>query len=236
MKDEKQGNPRHVAIIMDGNGRWAQAQGLPRALGHKAGMESLRSIVEACPDLGIEYLTVYAFSTENWKRPRLEIEALMRLMSEYIDSELDRLNRKGVSIRILGDIQPIPAALRSKVEGAVAMTSGNQGLRFSIALNYGGRQDILQAAQALAKRALHGEDPDRWTEEDLQKCLYTGDMPDPDLMIRTGGDLRISNFLLWQLAYSELWTTSTYWPDFTPEHLAGAIQDYCGRQRRFGGI
>lgn len=236
MKDEKQGNPRHVAIIMDGNGRWAQAQGLPRALGHKAGMESLRSIVEACPDLGIEYLTVYAFSTENWKRPRLEIEALMRLMSEYIDSELDRLNRKGVSIRILGNIQPIPAALRSKVEGAVAMTSGNQGLRFSIALNYGGRQDILQAAQALAKRALHGEDPDRWTEEDLQKCLYTGDMPDPDLMIRTGGDLRISNFLLWQLAYSELWTTSTYWPDFTPEHLAGAIQDYCGRQRRFGGI
>lgn len=236
MKGDKQATLRHVAIIMDGNGRWAQTKGLPRALGHKAGMESLRKIVEACPELGIEYLTVYAFSTENWKRPKLEIEALMRLMSEYIDSELDRLHRNGVCIRILGDINPIPAALRSKVEAAAALTAGNRGLKFSIALNYGGRQDILQAAQTLAKRALQGENPDQWTEEDFQKCLYTGAMPDPDLMIRTGGDLRISNFLLWQLAYAELWTTQTYWPDFTPEHLAGAIQDFCGRQRRFGGI
>jgi len=236
MKDEKQGSLRHVAIIMDGNGRWAQAQGLPRALGHRAGMESLKKIVEACPDLGIDYLTVYAFSTENWKRPKLEVEALMRLMSEYIDSELSRLKKNGVRIKILGDILPVPAALRSKIENAVMETANNQGLTFSIALNYGGRQEILQAAKRLAHQALQGEDPDQWTEEDFQKSLYIGDLPDPDLMIRTGGELRISNFLLWQLAYSELWTTPIYWPDFTPDVLAQALHDYGSRQRRFGGI
>lgn len=236
MTESGQKGPQHVAIIMDGNGRWAQAKGLPRTLGHRAGTQTIKTIVEACPSLGIRYLTVYAFSTENWKRPTQEVSALMGLLGEYIDSELERLKQNGVKVQILGDLTPMAQALRSKIQKAVFETMDNDKLVFSIALNYGGRQELLRAAKKLAKRALNGEDPDLWTEADLAAGLYTAQMPDPDLLIRTGGELRLSNFLLWQMAYGEIWTTPAYWPDFTPAHLAQAIQDFQERNRRFGGI
>jgi len=236
MSYEEKTTPKHIAVIMDGNGRWAQQKGWPRVLGHRAGVNALKKIVEACPDLGIKYLTVYAFSTENWKRPAKEIEALMKLLCEYIDKELNGLKENGVKVQVLGDIQILESNVRAQVEKAINETRENTGLHFSIALNYGGRQEILRAAQLLARKALEGQDPAVWTEEDFQACLYTKDIPDPDLLIRTGGELRVSNFLLWQIAYTELWITPVYWPDFTPEMLAQAIKDYQMRQRRFGGI
>jgi undecaprenyl diphosphate synthase len=227
---------RHVAIIMDGNGRWAQAKGWSRSMGHRAGTETLKRIVEACPQLGIQYLTVYAFSTENWKRPAKEISALMVLMAEYIDRELDRLKEMGVRINVLGELDPLNATLKKKIVNAVAATADNQSLHLSLALNYGGRQELLRAAQKLSQLALQGQDPSQWTEADMQACLYTAALPDPELVIRTGGEFRLSNFLLWQLAYAEFWSTPVFWPDFTPELLNQAIEEYRGRQRRFGGI
>ena len=226
----------HLAVIMDGNGRWAQHRGLPRALGHRAGAEALRRIVELCPGNQIKYLTVYAFSTENWKRPQAEVQALMALLDEFIDKELSVLRQQGVGVRILGDIRPLAPGLRKKIDEAVASTAGNDRLILSLALNYGGRQELLRGAKALARRALSGEEPDSWREGDLARELYTGDLPDPDLLIRTGGDLRISNFLLWQIAYTELWCTETWWPDFGEKELAEALSAFRGRQRRFGGV
>ena len=228
-----QGGPSHVAVIMDGNGRWAQKRGLPRAMGHRAGVDALRRVVELCPAHQIKYLTVYAFSTENWRRPPAEIQALMGLLDEYIDQELAVLRRDGARIRILGDISPLAPSLQKKITGAVETTSQNERLHLSIALNYGGRQELLRGARALARRALGGEDPDRWKEEDFADELYTGDLPDPDLLIRTGGDLRASNFMLWQIAYAEWWNTEVYWPDFGERELLEALAAYRGRQRRF---
>ena len=237
MKDSD-GAPRvrHLAVIMDGNGRWAEHRGQPRVLGHRAGVDALRNLVRLCPTHGIEYLTVYAFSTENWKRPAAEVQALMALLSEYIDKELAVLVRQGVQIKVLGDINPLAGGLRAKIGHAVASTAGLDALTLSIALNYGGRQDLLQAAKALARRALRGEDPDSWGEDDLAAELYTGGLPDPDLLIRTGGDMRYSNFLLWQIAYTELWCTQTWWPDFGEQDLLDALAAFAGRQRRFGGV
>ncbi|MCL1805894.1 MAG: isoprenyl transferase [Clostridiales bacterium] len=228
--------PGHLAIIMDGNGRWAKDRGLPRALGHRAGVEALRRVVELCPAYQIRYLTVYAFSTENWKRPGAEVQALMALMDEFIDKELATLKKNGVSIRVLGDLASLASGLRKKIEAAVESTAENREMILSLALNYGGRQELLRGAKALAKRAQAGEDPEGWGEEDLARELYTGDMPDPDLLIRTGGEQRYSNFLLWQVAYTELWYTDTYWPDFGEERLVEALTAYRGRQRRFGGV
>jgi undecaprenyl diphosphate synthase len=226
----------HLAIIMDGNGRWAQQRGLPRAMGHRAGVEALRRLVELCPVHRIKYLTVYAFSTENWRRPQAEVQALMTLLNEFIDKELAVLHQNGVCIRILGDTTPLAPGLRKKIGRAVDMTAQNQALTLSLALNYGGRQELLRAAKALAYRALGGENPADWQEKDLAAELFTGDLPEPDLLIRTGGDLRISNFLLWQAAYTEFWYTDLFWPDFGEKELMDAINAFTGRQRRFGGV
>lgn len=226
----------HVAIIMDGNGRWAQKRGMPRPVGHRAGVEALKRIVEACPELGIRYLTVYAFSTENWKRPATEVKALMGLLNEFIDKELAGLKKNGVQIRVLGELEGLEPKLADKIRNAIAATRDNRRLTLALALNYGGRRELLRAAQALARRALSGEDPASWREEDLEAQLYTAGMPDPDLLIRTGGELRTSNFLPWQMAYTELWSTQAFWPDFTPEELTRALEDFAKRHRRFGGV
>ncbi len=227
--------PGHVAIIMDGNGRWAKRRGMPRAMGHQAGTEALRSIIRMSSDIGISYLTIYAFSTENWMRPKDEVGALMSLLLRYFSSEIDELDENNVRIRILGDIDGLPDAQRQAVIRAMDRTRENTGLNLSIALNYGGRQEILRAAKRLAERAAAGEDPASFGPEDLEAGLYTAGMPDVDLLIRTSGELRLSNFLPWQTVYAELIFDDTLWPDFTRERYMEALREYAERDRRFGG-
>ena len=231
------GLPRHIAIIMDGNGRWARQRGLPRVAGHRASVTAIRDVVRAAGELGIEVLTLYAFSTENWKRPRAEVDALMELLVEHVRSDLDELHQNGVRVRVIGRIEELPEAARRAVEHAVARTARNRRLTLVLALNYGGRRELTDAMIQLARRvqsgALRPEDID---ERTVASALYTGDLPDPDLLIRTSGELRISNFLLWQLAYTEFWVTDVCWPDFRRTHLAEAIEAYQRRERRFGGL
>ena len=229
--------PAHIAIIMDGNGRWAKEKGMIRLKGHQAGMESLREIVCACSDKGVKVLTVYAFSTENWKRPIEEVSGIFALLVRYVAKELKELNANNVQIRMLGDIDPLPADAKKAAQQAVDSTKDNTGLVFCIAINYGGRAEIVRAAKALAKQAAEGQlEPENIDEAMFASQLYTADLPDPDLIIRTGGEMRLSNFLTWQSAYSELYVTDTYWPDFTPEKLQEAIDAFNGRDRRYGGI
>ena len=229
--------PAHIAIIMDGNGRWAKEKGMVRLKGHQAGMESLREIVRACSDKGVKVLTVYAFSTENWKRPIEEVSGIFSLLVRYVAKELKELNANNVQIRMLGDIDPLPADAKKAAQKAVDSTKDNTGLIFCIAINYGGRAEIVRAARLLAKQAAEGQlDPASIDEAMFASQLYTADLPDPDLIIRTGGEMRLSNFLTWQSAYSELYVTDTYWPDFTPEKLQEAIDAFNGRDRRYGGI
>lgn len=229
--------PQHVAIIMDGNGRWAQARGLPRGMGHRAGVESLKKIVSTCLDLGIKVLTVYAFSTENWKRPQEEINTLMHLLCEYIQKELDELHKHDVQVRAIGRIEDLPISAQRELEKAQRLTADNKRLILNIALNYGGRLEIVDAARQIAAKVKKGEiEPDEIDEALFQKHLYTADLPDPDLLIRPAGELRLSNFLLWQTAYTEFWSTSVYWPDFQPKHFLQALIDFQKRERRFGGI
>lgn len=229
--------PRHIAIIMDGNGRWAQKRGLPRTAGHRAGVEALREIVRACSVWGIQVLTVYAFSTENWKRPAGEVNFLMRLFSRYLDQEVDELDANFVSVRFIGDISGLAAGLQRKTQAVQERTAANQGLVLNIAVNYGGRREILRAVQSIGEELLAGTlSPADISEPVFAAHLYTAGLPDPDLLIRTSGDQRISNFLLWQLAYTELWWTDALWPDFTPDHLAQAIRAFQGRERRYGGL
>ena len=229
--------PAHIAIIMDGNGRWAKEKGMVRLKGHQAGMESLREIVRACSDKGVKVLTVYAFSTENWKRPIEEVSGIFSLLVRYVAKELKELNANNVQIRMLGDIDPLPADAKKAAQKAVDSTKDNTGLIFCIAINYGGRAEIVRAARLLAKQAAEGQlDPASIDEAMFASQLYTADLPDPDLIIRTGGEMRLSNFLTWQSAYSELYVTDTYWPDFTPEKLQEAIDVFNGRDRRYGGI
>ena len=229
--------PAHIAIIMDGNGRWAKERGQIRLKGHQAGMEALHDIVKACSDMGVQVLTVYAFSTENWKRPAEEVSGIFSLLVRYVAKELKELNENNVRIRLLGDIRPLPDAARKAVLEAVDDTADNTGLVFNIAINYGGRAEIVRAAKQLAQQAAEGQlDPENITEDLFAEQLYTADLPDPDLIIRTGGELRLSNFLTWQSAYSEIYVTDTYWPAFTPEKLTEAIESFNGRDRRFGGI
>ncbi|MCL1789820.1 MAG: isoprenyl transferase [Peptococcaceae bacterium] len=231
------GLPQHVAIIMDGNGRWAQKRGLPRTMGHRAGMDALRATVKALDAMGIKYMTVYAFSTENWKRPEEEVGMLMSLIREYIYKELMALHRQKVRISVIGDSAQLPEDVRKKMDDAVAKTKDNPGMRFCIALNYGGREEIVRAARSLAERVQAGELLPREIErEEFAACLYTAGMPDPDLIIRTSGEMRVSNFLLWQGAYAELVVTDCLWPDFREEHVHKAIKEFQMRQRRFGGI
>jgi len=227
--------PRHIAIIMDGNGRWARKRGLSRSMGHREGSVTLKKIVEACYNLGVKYLTVYAFSTENWSRPKEEVDELMKLLLEYLKNAEKELKGKNVRIRVIGDRKRLPAEIVSEIERVEEKTSHNDGLIFIIALNYGGRQEIVDAVNAIAEDIKNGNITEI-NEEVISQRLYTRDIPDPDLLIRTSGELRLSNFLIWQSSYSELFFSDVLWPDFTPKHLEEAILSYQGRQRRFGGL
>ena len=227
--------PSHVAIIMDGNGRWAQEQGLPRFSGHRAGVETVRSVVEQCVKLEIEVLTLFAFSSENWRRPRTEINLLMELFITALQREVRRLHANNIRLRVIGDISPFPAKLRDRIEKAEQLTADNQTLMLQIAANYGGRWDIVQAAKHAAQQVAQGQlNPEDIDEERLAGGLAMAGLPDPDLFIRTGGEQRISNFLLWQSAYTELYFTDVLWPDFDAPTFQLALQDFARRQRRFG--
>ena len=227
--------PRHVAITMDGNGRWAAARGLPRSAGHKAGLAPVRICVEACTGLGIEALTLFAFSSENWSRPAEEVASLMGLFLEAIDRELDELHRQGARVRFIGDRQALSPRLQAHIAAAEQRTAANPGLKLQIAVSYGGRWDIVQAARRLAEQCALGALTCREIDERrFGMALELGDLPDADLLIRTGGERRISNFLLWQLAYAELYFTDRLWPDFDRTDLAAALEFFAGRERRFG--
>jgi undecaprenyl diphosphate synthase len=230
--------PIHVAIIMDGNGRWAKRRGLPRTFGHRAGVETLKSIIEVCPEMGIRYLSVYAFSTENWKRPKNEVSALMGLLVEYIEKELDHLHQKGVRVQAIGDVEALAAPVRRQLARAWETTRNNDVLYLQVALNYGGRREIVDAVKALAAKAREDASFDIGAidQEMINSHMYCPEMPDPDLVIRTGGEYRISNFFLWQIAYSEMWVTPLFWPDFTPALLDQALKEYKDRDRRYGGV
>ncbi|MDR1070326.1 MAG: isoprenyl transferase [Gracilibacteraceae bacterium] len=230
-------DPRHVAIIMDGNGRWAERRGLPRSFGHRAGVEALRRVVRHSADLGIRYLTVYAFSTENWKRPRREINFLFGLLREYFQKTVEELHAMRVRIRIIGDMTPFPADVRDLAAKAGQRTRENGGLRLQIALNYGGRAEIVKAARALAAEAREGSlTPAEIDEDRFALYLHTAGLPDPELVIRTSGESRLSNFLLWQTAYAELVVTDLCWPDFDEAALENALTEYRRRDRRFGSV
>ncbi|HEY56953.1 MAG TPA: isoprenyl transferase [Anaerolineae bacterium] len=225
--------PTHVAIIMDGNGRWARARGLPRLAGHRAGVDNLRRIIRACVEFGIQYLTIFAFSTENWARPKEEVDGLMNIMEEVIDQQLDELDAEGVQIRHVGKMEGVRPDLQAKIRAAVERTKHNRRLVLNVAFNYGGRDEIVQA---IRKMICDGVRPDEVDEALVSRYLYTADCPDPDLVIRTSGEVRISNFLLWQSAYAEWYFTPVYWPDFDKEELRKALEDYSRRERRFGRV
>ena len=229
--------PAHVAIIMDGNGRWARTRDLPRPLGHQEGMKAVREVVEGCLASGVEVLTLFAFSQENWQRPPEEIDALMALLQEYIAREVDELCAQGVAVRMLGDLSRLSPAAMAAVERIMAATAGGTRLALNICISYGSRAELTRAARRLARRAVEGElDPEQIDETALAAELYTAPWPDPDLLIRTSGEMRLSNFLLWQLAYAEIWVTPVLWPDFTRRHLFEAILDFQRRDRRFGRV
>ncbi len=229
--------PKHIAVIMDGNGRWAQNRMMPRNFGHQEGVKRVIDIVEEASQLGIEHLTLYAFSTENWKRPEKEIEGLMKLLVYFINKELDRLNKNNVKIKTLGDISKLPKTALKEVERAIETTKNNDGLILNIALNYGGRDEIIKGVKEVVKDVQKGNiSIDDINENLFSEYLYTKGQPDPDLMIRASGELRISNFLLYQIAYSEFWFSNILWPDFTKERFIEAIIDYQKRDRRFGGV
>lgn len=236
MDSEKVPLPRHVAVILDGNGRWAEAHGVPRAMGHKAGCETLEKMVEAAARIGLEYFTVYGFSTENWKRSREEVGALMNLFRYYMVRIIKIANDNNVRVRMIGEKSRFDPDIIEGIDRMVESTKDNTGLTFVVAINYGGRDEIVRAARKLAEDyRKSGEDVSRIDENVFASYLDTAGMPDPDLMIRTGGELRLSNYLLWQLAYSELYITDCLWPDFTREELERAIDAYGKRERRFGG-
>jgi undecaprenyl diphosphate synthase len=227
--------PRHIAIIMDGNGRWAEEQGQDRLYGHFHGVESVRNIVEGCAELGIEYLTLYAFSTENWDRPVREVTGLMELLVETIRKEVPTLNKNNIRLRVIGDMSMLPEYAKKALEEALEMTSHNAGLNLVMALSYSSRWELVEAVKKIAEEVKAGRlDPAQVNQDTLEKFLVTSELPDPELMIRTSGEYRISNFLLYQLAYAELYFTSTRWPDFRKEHLYEAIADFQKRERRFG--
>ena len=229
--------PRHVAIIMDGNGRWATKRGLPRSAGHRAGMEALRDLITASSELGIEALTLYAFSTENWKRPRDEVGTLFSLVVEYFNREISELHENGVRIRVLGDMARVPQKARAALMRAEDITHDNSGLKLNLAINYGARAELVRAAKALAEDVSNGGmAPDAIDEAAVSSRLYTSGQPDVDLLIRTGGEMRLSNFLLYQSAYAELLFTDTLFPDFDKAHYLDAIREFQGRSRRFGAI
>jgi undecaprenyl diphosphate synthase len=225
--------PNHVAVIMDGNGRWAKSRGLPRLAGHRAGTENLRAIIRACVEFGIHYLTIYAFSTENWGRPTDEVQGLMLILEDVIDKELNELHEEGVQLRHIGRLESLKPALREKVLHAIDLTKDNDRLVLCVAFNYGGRDEIVCAIRKIIEDGVH---PDAVNDELVASYLFTAGVPDPDLIIRTSGEMRVSNFLIWQGAYSEWYVTPTYWPDFDKGELYKALQDYDQRERRFGRL
>jgi len=229
------GVPRHVAVIMDGNGRWATEQGLPRVKGHEAGADTVRAIVRACGERGIEALTLYSFSTENWGRPGDEVEALMALLARFLMDERDELMLNKVRLRGIGELERLPKTVRMLLDQATRITADNDGLLLTLALSYGSRAEITDAVRRIAGEVARGElSPEDIDESCITKRLYTAGVPDPDLLVRTSGEMRLSNFLLWQLAYSELYVTEVFWPDFREPHLDEALAVYARRQRRFG--
>jgi undecaprenyl diphosphate synthase len=229
--------PRHVAVIMDGNGRWAKQRGFPRVEGHRAGISSVREVVETCARLKLDALTLYAFSVENWKRPRFEIVTLMSLLKEYLHKELGALLKNDIRFRVVGRMNELDASVQKELARGLAATSSCRGMTFNIALNYGGRTEIVDACRSLAHDVAAGRlTPEQIDEETLGSRLGTAGVPDPDLLIRTSGEMRVSNFLLWQIAYSEIWVTPTLWPDFRKRHLFEAILDFQKRERRYGGV
>lgn len=229
--------PRHVALIMDGNGRWAQRRGLPRTAGHKAGAENFRTIATYCRDLGVEYLTAYALSTENWKRPRDEVDAIMGLLEQYLHESIETMARDNIRLRFLGDVSALAPKLRALIEETNEIASRLSGFQANICLNYGGRDELVRAARAFARDCAAGErSPEELTEEGFADYLYSAGLPDPELLIRPGGEMRVSNFLLWQCAYSEMYVADTLWPDFGKAELDKALAWYRTRDRRFGGL
>ncbi len=229
--------PRHVAVIMDGNGRWARRQRLPRAAGHRAGARAVREVVEYAARLGLQALTLYAFSMENWKRPKQERDTLWKLLREYLRLELATLDRNNIRFQVIGRAHELPEFVQQDIRHAIARTARNSGMLLSVALNYGARAELVDAFNAILDGLRHnGLDGFRVDEDTIAAHLYTRALPDPDLLIRTSGELRISNFLLWQIAYSEIWVTDTLWPDFTRKHLLQAVIDFQKRERRYGGL
>ena len=230
------GFPRHIAIILDGNGRWAKQRGLPRTAGHSAGSENFRKIAYYCRDIGLDYLTVYAFSTENWKRPVEEVGTIMRLLRKYLYEAIDTMERDGIKMRVFGDVSGLPAELQELVDRTNEISGHYDGFQANICLNYGGRAELVQAAERYARDVLEGTVREPLSEQAFGNYLYSAGIPDPDLLIRPGGELRISNFLLWQCAYSEFYFTDILWPDFSTDELDKAISAYMNRDRRYGGL
>ena len=229
--------PAHIAVIMDGNGRWARRRGQLRVAGHKAGMRPVRTVIETCSQMGIQALTLYAFSIENWKRPRTEVEMLWRLLRTYLRLELPEMMRQQIRMNAIGRLDALPPQVHSELLDVLAETSGNRGLQVNLAINYGGRAELVDAVKALVEKAVRGQmTAETIDEAAISANLYTAGIPDPDLLIRTSGEMRVSNFLLWQIAYAELYVTETLWPDFTRADLLRAILDYQKRDRRFGGL
>jgi len=225
--------PQHIGIIMDGNGRWAQEHGLPRLEGHRAGTDNIRHVLEACGELGIKIVTIYAFSTENWERPLEEVRGLMRILERVLEGEVENLHRRGVKLHHLGELEGLSDRLRKAVLEAIELTKDNDQLILNVAFNYGGRAELVRAARKLLEDAVDPQDVD---EASFGSYLYTAGQPDPDLIIRTAGEMRLSNFLVWQSAYSEYYSTPTYWPDFDKEELLKALQAFAQRDRRFGRL
>lgn len=229
--------PRHVAVIMDGNGRWAQQRGLPRIEGHRRGVAAVRRTTEECARLGLDQLTLYCLSSENWKRPQAELDFLMHLLEQYMIEERSVLLDENIRLSVIGRREGIPAEVLAEIDKTIELTSANKGLRLCLAINYGSRGEIADAAQAIARKVAAGElSPEDISEETLEAHLYTAGMPDPDLVIRTAGEMRVSNYLLWQLSYAEIWVTPRCWPEFDEAELHQAIRDFAGRDRRFGGL
>lgn len=233
---EKRTIPRHVAVIMDGNGRWAKKRGLPRTAGHAVGSENFRKVATHCKNIGMDYLTVYAFSTENWKRPTDEVTAIMKLLKKYLDEAVATMERDKIRMKVFGNVEALPEELRELVAKTDEISARYEGFQANICLNYGGRDEIVRAAQRYARDLRDGKAPEELTEEMFTGYLYSAGIPDPELIIRTGGEQRISNFLLWQCAYSEFYYTDVFWPDFGPAEMDKAIEAYNGRDRRFGGV
>ena len=234
---DKNNIPKHIAIIMDGNGRWAKVHSLPRIAGHKEGIISVRAITKICGDIGVKHLSLYTFSSENWRRPKNEVKALMRLLLLTIRREIKDLNKNNVRLTTIGNMGDLPDDARKGMEEGLKITEKNSGLNLILALSYGGRQEIIKMVQSIARKALNGEiEPEKISEDNIVNELDTAKIPDPELLIRTGGELRISNFLLWQIAYSEIYVTDIYWPEFREKELLDAVAEFQARERRFGHI